>query len=500
MNTNLRNNTRWRNGRLGLLLPLLVAALLAPIWTVRYIPAGDYPNHLASAFVLAHLDDPRFAFHSFYAADWNSYPYLMMSGVLVLLQKAVSIDLAGRLLLSLCVLAVPASAWWFLRETNPGEEMLALWTLITTQNTYFFLNGFLNMQLGLALCLVVLAAWVRFMKNPRILWWVLLLVAVTALYFTHLMAVAIAGLVLTVHTLIVARRRLLMLWALFIPAAACYLHSEWHRASTWNVSYGTITWKLAGLFVPVLGFSITLDFLTLAACGLCWFWALYRNQDLRWQAPWMVPAISLFGLYWIFPAAYGSGMGADWRLLPFCVVLGLAAVRLGRRLKPLAAVVLLLFSIRAAALERYFLSLQPHLEALVNVTRIIPPSARVLPLFSSEKWPWVEAQVWAFGVIERGWVSPCLFHDPGVQPLVVKAELYNPYVGSGLCGKLNKQVDWERLRSDYDFLWAYNPTPECEQKLRTIATVVASSDGLVLYRVKDNDCRGRCTHLPSIQR
>ncbi len=124
----------------GLLL-LIIAALLAPIWTVRYVPLGDYPNHLASAFVLAHLNDARFSFHSFYGADWNSYPYLMMTGILYLLQKVVSIDLAGRLLLSLCVLAVPAAAWLFLREANPGAEMLAFWTLLTAQNYYFFLTG-----------------------------------------------------------------------------------------------------------------------------------------------------------------------------------------------------------------------------------------------------------------------------------------------------------------------------------------------------------------------
>src|SRR5258708_39533950 len=118
----------------------------------------------------------------------------MMTGILYLLQKVVSIDLAGRLLLSLCVLAVPAAAWLFLLEANPGAEMLAFWTLLTAQNYYFFLTGMLNMQLSLALCLVVLAAWVRWLKNPRVISWCLLLVAVNAADFSDPFCFAISGL------------------------------------------------------------------------------------------------------------------------------------------------------------------------------------------------------------------------------------------------------------------------------------------------------------------
>jgi hypothetical protein len=467
----------------GLLL-LIVVALLAPIWTVRYVPLGDYPNHLASAFVLAHLNDPRFDFHSFYGADWSAYPYMMMSGILSLLQNAVSIDLAGRLLLSLCVLALPAAAWWFLREVSPGEETPALWTLITAQNAYFFLNGFINMQLGLAVCLVVLGGWVRFLKNPRAISWCFLLAAVTALYFTHLMALAIAGLALTAYSLVDRRRlrELLLGWALFVPAAGFYLHTEWPLASSWNISYRPLTGKLVGLLTAVLGFSAPLDFFTLAVGGLFWFWACCGNGDFRWRAPWAGAAGLLFALYWIFPSDYGPGLNSDFRLLPFIVVVGLAAVRLGRRLKPLAVVALLLFFIRATALEFHFIARQPHLKALANAASVIPPGSRVLPLVrSGQPIPQVERQLWAFGVIERGWFSPCLFHDSGVQPLAIKLNVYDPYAFS-FCGDLKRHIDWSRVRYDYDYVWALQ-TPEGEPELASVASVVYTTEGLRLYRV-----------------
>lgn len=470
---------------IAVLVVLIAGALLAPIWTVRYVPLGDYPNHLASAFVLAHLHDPHFAFPSFYAAKWRTYPYLMMSGILFLLQKAVSIDVAGRMLLSLCVLAVPAAAWWFLSEVNPGEEMLALWALISAQNLYFFLAGFINMQLSVGLCLVVLAGWTRLLKNPRTIGWCLLAIAVTALYFTHLMGLAIAGLALTAYT-VAARRRfreLLMGWAMFIPAVFFYWHAEWHAESLWNISFRPLAGKLVGLLTIVLGVSSPLDFLTLVASGLCWFWACRGNRDFRWRAPWAAAAGLLFALYWVFPEAYGPGKNADLRLLPFVVLLGLAAVRVGRRWKPLALVALSLFFIRAAALEYHVVLLQPRLRALVDAASVVPAGSRVLPLVPSERLglPLAESQLWAYGVIERGWFSPCLFHDPGVQPFAIKLNAYNPYLTSS-CNQL-KHIDWARVRRDYDYLWVFG-TSEYDADLENVANLVVAVDGLRLYRVK----------------
>jgi hypothetical protein len=155
---------------------------------------------------------------------------------------------------------------------------------------------------------------------------------------------------------------------------------------------------------------------------------------------------------------------------------------LGRRLKPLAIVGLLLFFIRATALEYHFLSLQPHLKALAEAASVIPSGSRVLPLVpSGQGAPLIERHLWAYGVIDRGWFSPCLFHDPGVQPFTIKLDAYDPYTPSS-CGDL-KPIDWVRLRRDYDYLWAFQ-TPEYEAELRSFASLVYATDGLRLYRVE----------------
>src|ERR1035438_3550883 len=164
-----------RRPALAALLLMLAAGLLAPIWTVRFPLLADYPNHLASAFVLAHLHDGAFHFDQYYRADWNTYPYLSMDVILLALQHFVSIELAGRLFLSLCVLSVPAAAWFFIRRANPGEEGLALWSLLVCHNLYFFRFGFLNLQLSMAVCFLLLGLWLWHLERPRLATWFLLL-------------------------------------------------------------------------------------------------------------------------------------------------------------------------------------------------------------------------------------------------------------------------------------------------------------------------------------
>src|SRR5229473_4925489 len=110
-------------------LLILAAALLAPIWIAAFPPLLDYPNHLARAFVLAHLNDPHFAFRQFYRADWGAYPYLGMDASLAVLGRLFPIGTAGRVYLSLCLLALPAAAWFFLRQAQPDAEAASLWSL-----------------------------------------------------------------------------------------------------------------------------------------------------------------------------------------------------------------------------------------------------------------------------------------------------------------------------------------------------------------------------------
>ena len=472
---------RRRHVKAALLLGL-AGALLAPIWSVRFLPIVDYPNHLASAFVLAHLKDPGFHFSGFYTADWNTYPYLAMDVILVGLERIVPIDLAGRLLVSLCVLSVPAAAWFFVRRANPGEERLALWSLLVANNLYFFLYGFLNLQLSLAVCLFLLGLWLWHLEHPRLGSWCVLLLVTTALYFTHLMGFAVAAVVMTVYGLSARRTRKEMLatGATYIPGALFYIHTLGVHGARGPLQWRALTDKIGSLVAVMVGCSPALDIITLLVLLGVLAWVQVHNPDFKWNPHWRRATGLLFLFYWLLPAAYGPATNVDKRLLPFIFVLSLSGARVGRRGRKLAWIVLVLFFVRAAAVERHFIASQPHLARLADAASAIPFGARVLPLVD---WaggaPQPERHFWAYGVIERGWLAPCLFHDPGVHPLALTPRAYDR------CNQTftSSQVpDWPRVESEFDYVWAYH-VPQYTPVLSSLGKVVWAQEGLQVFQL-----------------
>ena len=431
---------------------LIAGGLLAPIWTVRFPPIVDYPNHLASAFVLAHLHDPSFHFGTFYAADWNANPYLAMDVILLCLQRFMPVEIAGRVLLSLCVLAVPAAAWFFVRRANPQQQSLALWSLAITQNLYFFLWGMLNLQLSLALCLLVLGVWLKYLERPRAALWCLLLMMTTALYFTHLMGFGVAGWVMTAYA-IFARRRvrdIFFSWMLFVPGALFFLHATMPQAKSGWAYVFEWSAKIPGLLVAVTsGISPVYDFLSaallVAALGIAWI----DNRDFRCDHRWLGVVGSLFAFYWVLPAGLGPGINADRRLIPFIFVLLPAAIKVGRRERMLAAMAILLFALRAGEVEQHFVSAQRDAVRLSRAFSVIPDGMRVLPLGTPSEHM---QHFWTYGVIQHGWLSPCLFQNRGVQPLRTVAE------SDAACTPILDAagpIEWKDIRRDFDYVWAY---------------------------------------------
>src|SRR5665213_404045 len=245
---------------------ILAMMLLAPIWSVAFPPLLDYPNHLARAFVLAHLADSHFSFAQFYKADWGAYPYLGMDALLAVLGRVFPIETAGRVYLSLCALALPGAAWFFLREAQPNSGAVSLWALLISYNV-FFLEGFLNFDLSIAVGFLALGLWLRWLARQGIARWISSLVAFTALYFTHLLGFGIAGLIVAAY--LALSRRPIRDWlrsaAMALPGVAFYLHSSRVGLSLSGIVFHGWHDKLGSLGMILHGYWPWLDWISLAA-------------------------------------------------------------------------------------------------------------------------------------------------------------------------------------------------------------------------------------------
>jgi hypothetical protein len=464
---------------------ILAAMLLAPIWLVAFPPLLDYPNHLARAFVLAHLNDSHFTFRQFYRSDWGAYPYLGMDASLAVLSRIFPIETAGRLYLSLCVLALPAAAWFFVRQAQPDVEAASLWSLLIAYNV-FFLEGFLNFDLSLAVGFLALGLWLRWLAKSTTRRWVAALVAFTALYFTHLLGFGIAGLIVGASLALSRRPVRYWLWsgALALPGVAFYLHSSRVGLSADKIIFHGWADKLDSLGMFLHGYWPWLDWLSLAALAVWFLAAWWRNPEFRWDRKWLAIAVFFFALFWMIPWMWGQeASDLDIRVLPFLFVAILCTARVGRRAKTLAAIPLLLFGARTVSVARHFREAQPALAGLARSFDAVPRGALVLPIVEGDGDP-IErpfTHFWSYGVIRRGWFSPYLMDAPGETPMRIIHDSYTP---DGFWNLVYDDApDWRQVQNDYDYVWAYD-VPRFSAPLAGIGERIYLSSPLEVYRIR----------------
>jgi hypothetical protein len=465
-------------------LLILVLLLIAPIWIAAFPPLLDYPNHLARAFVLAHLNDSHFSFHQFYRSDWGAYPYLGMDASLAVLARLFPIETAGRVFLSLCALALPGAAWFFLRQAQPEAEAASLWSLLIAFNV-FFLEGFLNFDLSLAVGFLALGLWLRWLAKPATGRWIAALAAFTALYFTHLLGFGIAGLVVVAY-LVLSRRPIHdWLWSgvLAFPGLAFYLHSSRVGLNAGKIVFHGWEDKLDSLGMILHGYWPWLDWISLAALAIWFLAAWWRNPEFRWDKKWIAIAAFLFALFWVIPWMWGEGSDLDIRVLPFLFVAILATARVGRRAKTLVAIPLLLFAAQTLSVTQHFREVQPTLASLARSLDAVPRGALVLPIVEGDEDP-IErpfTHFWAYGVIRRGWFSPYLMDAPGETPMRIIHESYTP---DGFWNLVYEETpDWRQVQNDYDYVWAYD-VPRFSAPLAGIGERIYSSGALEVYRIR----------------
>ncbi len=486
---------------LGLIL--LAVLVVLPVWCVKYPPLLDYPNHLASSYVLVHLHDPSLPFREWYGAKWGFYPYLAMEVSLRFLQALMNVELAGRIYLTMALLALPLATWFFLRQANRGQDAVAFWALVATHNIFFLLS-YLNFYVSLSFCFLSLGLWLKWLARRRAILWLATLLSVTALYFSHLVTFAFSCVAVTVYwfALYVWRgsgsrgeataigkpgwRSLLLTWAFFVPGALFYLLSarviEKQSAGFIFLNFED---KLDNLHGLMHGYSDRLDSVTLALFAAWLVLAWLGNREFRWNRRWLAVAIVLFGIYWAMPWAYGDGSDLDVRVLPIFFGITLAIIAPGRRGWLLAPLVMALFLLRVGNVVENYRTAQPELKGLAGSFQVTEYNARVLPIIQadpdSDALHHPFAHFWAYGVIRRHWFSPYLFELRGLNPLRIT---HDSYTLDGFWDLTYKETpDWGSIQEDYDYVWSYN-CPQYDPGLSGIGSLVYSDRKLRMYRIK----------------
>jgi hypothetical protein len=342
---------------------LLFTIAAVPVLGAALPPLADYPNHLSRMYIIAdHGGSPFLA--KYYQVEWSPLPNLAMDAIVPILAWAMPVERAGKVFLLMLLFLDAAGvlllhrALWRRWSVWPCLGLLLVFNRI-------FLRGFVNFLFGLGVAFCVVAMWVALTpRHPR-LRLAASTVLVTLVYFCHIEACAILGLLLLCFEggsafaelrsgrVAALPQRAGTLVLPFLPAALFF--AAWRPVASGPVQFREMAEKLNQLWTVFSNYDVVLDALTTVG-----FFGLFVALRIRRQlqvAPMLGWGICVFGIvYAILPVALLSGFGADERLplaISMLLVAGTAPAQLNRNFSlGLGAAFCMLFLGRFAVIER----------------------------------------------------------------------------------------------------------------------------------------------------
>jgi len=107
-----------------LAVTLCTIAALVPLWSVKYLPMVDLPQHTAQISIWTNYNDPAYGFEEQFEFNWFT-PYLAGYALARLFAFFFPVWIAAKIAVSLAVLALPLSLFFLLRWTKAD----VWWTL-----------------------------------------------------------------------------------------------------------------------------------------------------------------------------------------------------------------------------------------------------------------------------------------------------------------------------------------------------------------------------------
>jgi len=191
--------------------------MLAPVWVGSFAPLWDYPNHLLEANIVAHYDQPAWHYAENYQLRpaWylssNSLTTLLMAG----LAQVMPITIAGHLVLSLYLTLFLAGYGLLLKRSDTFWPLILLAPVLAYH--FNFTAGFLNYAMGLALALLSIESYQRWVEKRHWGWLFLLAGLLILLYLSHLAAWIFAILILSGMSSSLVWERKDSHWRRFVP-------------------------------------------------------------------------------------------------------------------------------------------------------------------------------------------------------------------------------------------------------------------------------------------
>ena len=326
---------------------LAILLSLAGLWLTPYPPVVDLPQHAAQVATLQELWSGNELYNQTFELNWFA-PYTLTYLLLYALALVLPVGIAGKLLISACVAAVPLLTRQLLRATD--SQPAWAWLTVPGALSVAFYWGFMPFLLAIPVGLYLWLLTIRFAKTPTPARAAGIAVCCVMLFFCHVLALGFTALIALVYTAALHFKEPRKLLASWLPyTAGLPLIAYWYFGKLSNESYtsgaavvyGSIKEKALTFLSQPAGFGATMLphellisvvlLLFPLVCG-----ARFSTRPERW-----VPLVVALLVWALMPAKAVGAILVYHRLSVFLLPLYLLALDFPEQRRPLASYLLM---------------------------------------------------------------------------------------------------------------------------------------------------------------
>ncbi|MGI9290494.1 MAG: hypothetical protein ACR2QG_04350 [Gammaproteobacteria bacterium] len=283
---------------------LAILLTLAGFWLSPYPPLVDFAQHSAQIVTLQEYWSGNPEFTATFELNWFA-PYTATYLVYYVLAMVLPVQLAGKILISACVIAIPLLTRQMLREVN--SDTCWAWLVIPGSLSAAFYWGLMPFMLATVFGLFLLVLSIRFGRNPTLVGGIGIAACTVTLFFFHVLAlgfIALIALVMLAAMHIREPKKIILCWLPYtagLPLIVLWIFSALNRdsdqlAAVW---FGAYSDRIYAVVTQIVG------------------------QGGGYQAVYMVPlSLIILGLPFLFGARFSK---EPWRWLPFVIALLIVA-------------------------------------------------------------------------------------------------------------------------------------------------------------------------------
>lgn len=456
-------------------------AMILPLWLVQSPAMPDYPARLAGFYLIA-----GGAKHSlFYGIDWALIPNLAGEVLVPLFARALPLETAARLFLSIAVLMWVAAPALIQRALYGRIGVLPLAAALFAYNVNF-MWGFFNYYFAAGLCLLLFAGWIasaRWLLGLRL---ALFSLATTALYFAHILSAALFLLLVVCYEAAerqpVWRRLVVRFVILALPAAVLFAFKP--------EEYGTgFEFDLIGTFLDRIESLLHWHFdspayLLLAALALLFGLGLWRKSiEIHPRMRLVLLAMAALSLFAPEVAMGGWGLHLRFPAVACALLFAASRIELSPRLAGAAGATGLaaIFSLSAALAQNWH-SFDPQVKEFRSALKAAPPGLRLLTAVDGDgDTAFPKRLYWHFaeyGILDRGDFSALMFTTRGQHAVSLKPQVA-PFAAH--TARDGTPPDLDEL---YDL--ASGNTAKTREELRYLLRFPCHYDEVILIRASNN--------------